>query len=168
MLVWWCCSFLRQLRTSLETPTHGHGMKTDMAEPSVFRRSAVPAEAIGTRTRTVPQTLHGTAIYADQARGGGLGGLFGAAYIAVPWSVWGKKKTPVERFVGRCGRCDRFPDTTDTTENTKSAGRSERRPTPPKPSVLARRFLGGPASVIWNFIRTRLFIDTPPCGSGSW
>ena len=94
MLVWWCCSFLRQLRTSLETPTHGHGMKTDMAEPSVFRRSAVPAEAIGTRTRTVPQTLHGTAIYADQARGGGLGGLFGAAYIAVPWSVWGKKKRP--------------------------------------------------------------------------
>ena len=65
-------------------------MKTDMAEPSVFRRSAVPAEAIGTRTRTVPQTLHGTAIYADQARGGGLGGLFGAAYIAVPWSVWVK------------------------------------------------------------------------------
>ena len=43
----------------------------------------------GTKGLPNPDTTHGTAIYADQARGGARG-VNGAAYMAVPWVVSGK------------------------------------------------------------------------------
>ena len=36
----------------------------------------------------LPQALHGTAIGLPTSLGGGARGVNGAAYMAVPWSVW--------------------------------------------------------------------------------